>query len=50
MRLFGDFLPPSDMKLFPRIMTTPVEAEIAQFMQGLEKRNPHETEFHQAVR
>jgi glutamate dehydrogenase (NADP+) len=38
------------MKLFPRIMTTPVEAEIAQFMQGLEKRNPHETEFHQAVR
>lgn len=27
-----------------------VEKEIDHFMQGLEKRNPHEVEFHQAVR
>ena len=30
-------------------MSSPVEIEIKRFMQGLEKRNPHEPEFHQAV-
>ncbi len=27
-----------------------VNSEVAQFMHGLNKRNPGETEFHQAVR
>jgi glutamate dehydrogenase (NADP+) len=31
-------------------MTDDVRAEIEHFMHGLEKRNPHEPEFHQAVR
>ncbi len=29
--------------------SNPVKAEVAQFMQGLKKRNPGEPEFHQAV-
>ena len=28
----------------------PIKNEVAQFMHGLEKRNPYEIEFHQAVR
>ncbi len=31
-------------------MTGAAEAELDQFMGGLEKRNPGEPEFHQAVR
>ncbi len=31
-------------------MSDPVEKELQSFMSGLEKRNPHETEYHQAVR
>jgi glutamate dehydrogenase (NADP+) len=31
-------------------MTTNVEAELQRFMHGVEERNPHELEFHQAVR
>ena len=31
-------------------MSDSVEKELQSFMSGLEKRNPHETEFHQAVR
>ncbi len=31
-------------------MSDSVEKELQSFMSGLEKRNPHETEYHQAVR
>jgi glutamate dehydrogenase (NADP+) len=31
------------------IESTTIKNEVAQFMHGLEKRNPHEIEFHQAV-
>jgi glutamate dehydrogenase (NADP+) len=31
-------------------MSSAVETEIRRFMTGLKKRNPHESEFHQAVR
>lgn len=31
-------------------MTTTVNSEIETFMKGLERRNPGEREFHQAVR
>ena len=30
-------------------MTTIIEQELSRFMEGLKKRNPGETEFHQAV-
>ncbi|MCH8841031.1 MAG: glutamate dehydrogenase, partial [Planctomycetes bacterium] len=31
-------------------MSDSAEKELQSFMSGLEKRNPHETEYHQAVR
>jgi glutamate dehydrogenase (NADP+) len=30
-------------------MTAVIEQELSHFMEGLKKRNPGETEFHQAV-